>query len=428
MPRDRRCHLRLAVRASLALTVVVATSCDDSDDAAPTSTARQIDIVPQTTEAPRQSDGILRIGLLVPRSGDGAEIGQSLDDAVNRAVGAINAAGGFGGAAVEVVEADEGANATTAREAVQGLVQTGVDAVVGPTSSIVALGVLGDLMAGDVLTCSPTASSLALDDYPGSELLFFRTVPSDALQAAAIARLAEQTGARTATVAYLDDVYGRPLAEATMAALEASGLTVAERGFDAGEETFTATATELLQSDAGVIVVIGDADAGIRLLSAIGEVAGRGLDDRAIPDIVINGAMRRPSSPQLIESLPTDVRERIEGVGQLAFQPETELAGPYATNAEDCVNLIALAAVQAGADDPATMAMEIPEVSRSGVPCGVYADCLQLLTANRSIDYDGAGGTLQIGMEGDPQVARFQVFTFDPAGVDRNDRTMTITP
>ena len=363
MLRDRRCRQRLVVRASLALLVVVAAACDDPDDAAPTSTEPEINIVTQTTEVERESDGILRIGLLVPRSGDGAEIGQSLDDAVSRAVGAINAAGGFGGATVEIVEADEGANPTTAREAIQGLIQRRVDAVVGPTSSIVALGVLGDLMAGDVLTCSPTASARALDDYPGSDL-FFRTVPSDSLQAAAIARLAEQTGARTAAVAYLDDVYGRPLAEATMTALEASGLSVAEFGFDDSEETFVATATDLVASEPGVIAVIGDADAGIMLLSAIGEVTGQGLDGQAVPDIVINGAMRRPSSPQLIESLPSDVRERIQGVGLMAFQPGGELAGPYATNAEDCVNLIALAAVQAGADDPQTMAEEIPEVSR----------------------------------------------------------------
>jgi len=413
MLRDRRCRQRLVVRASLALLVVVAAACDDPDDAAPTSTEPEINIVTQTTEVERESDGILRIGLLVPRSGDGAEIGQSLDDAVSRAVGAINAAGGFGGATVEIVEADEGANPTTAREAIQGLIQRRVDAVVGPTSSIVALGVLGDLMAGDVLTCSPTASARALDDYPGSDL-FFRTVPSDSLQAAAIARLAEQTGARTAAVAYLDDVYGRPLAEATMTALEASGLSVAEFGFDDSEETFVATATDLVASEPGVIAVIGDADAGIM---------------QAVPDIVINGAMRRPSSPQLIESLPSDVRERIQGVGLMAFQPGGELAGPYATNAEDCVNLIALAAVQAGADDPQTMAEEISEVSGSGVACGVYADCLQLLSANRNIDYDGTGGSLQIGMEGDPQVARFEVFTFDPAGLDQsNGRILTITP
>ena len=420
MPRDRRCRQRLVVRASLALIAVVAASCDDPDDAAPTSTVRQIDIAPPTTEVRRESDGVLRIGLLVPRSGDGAEIGQSLDDAVDGAVGAINAAGGFSGTTVEIVEVDEGANATTAREAIEALVQRNVDAVVGPTSSIVALGVLGDLMAADVLTCSPTASSLALDDYPGSEL-FFRTVPSDSLQAAAIARLAEQTGARTATVAYLDDVYGRPLAEATTAALEASELTVTELPFGAAEETFAPTATALLESDAGVIVVIGDADAGIRLLSAIGEVAGE-----AVPDIVINGAMRRPSSPQLIASLPSGVRERIQGVSLMAFPPEGEVVGPYATNAEDCVNLIALAAVQAGADDAETMAEEFVEVSRTGVACGVYADCLQLLTVNRNIDYDGAGGNVQIGMEGDPQEARFQVFTFDPTGVDRsNGRTIT---
>ena len=48
--------------------------------------------------------------------------------------------------------------------------------------------------------------------------------------------------------------------------------------------------------------------------------------------------------------------------------------------------------------------------------------------ANRNIDYDGNGGSVQIGMEGDPQVARFQVFTFDPTGVDHTGRIVTITP
>ena len=43
------------------------------------------------------------------------------------------------------------------------------------------------------------------------------------------------------------------------------------------------------------------------------------------------------------------------------------------------------------------MAAEIPEVSRSGVACGEYADCLELLTENRNFDYDGNGGVVQIG-------------------------------
>ena len=73
------------------------------------------------------------------------------------------------------------------------------------------------------------------------------------------------------------------------------------------------------------------------------------------------------------------------------------------------------------------MALEIPEVSRSGVACGEYADCLELFSANRNFDYDGNGGVVQI-MDGDPQVARFQVFTFDPTGVDHTGRIVTITP
>jgi branched-chain amino acid transport system substrate-binding protein len=200
--------------------------------------------------------------------------------------------------------------------------------------------------------------------------------------------------------------------------------------FVATEETFLATATELVDAGAGVMVVIGDADAGIRLLSAIGEISGRFGNGRALPDIVINGAMRRPSSPQLVQQLPPDVRQRIQGVGFVAFrQPAEAVDGPYATNAENCVNLIALAAVQAGSDAPEAMAAEIVEVSDSGVPCSAYADCLQLLTDNRSIDYEGPEGDLQIGAEGDPAGARFQVYTFDETGTDQsNGRMIPITP
>ena len=59
---------------------------------------------------------------------------------------------------------------------------------------------------------------------------------------------------------------------------------------------------------------------------------------------------------------------------------------------------------------------------------------MQLLAANRNIDYDGPGGSRQIGIEGDPQVARFEVFAFDPTGVDQSNgrivpiTTVTITP
>ena len=185
----------------------------------------------------------------------------------------------------------------------ESLLDDGVDAVVGPTSSIVAMGVLGDLMAGGVLTCSPTATALALDDYPDSEL-FFRTVPSDSLQAEAIASVAEQTGATTAAVAYLDTSTAAPWPRPP-SPRSSPRLTVVEPvPFVATEDSFVAKATQLSDAGVGVIVIIGDADHGVGLLSAIGEVAGR-VGEREVPDIVVNDAMRRPSSPSSCRACPS---------------------------------------------------------------------------------------------------------------------------
>ena len=95
------------------------------------------------------------------------------------------------------------------------LLTAGVDAIVGPASSTVALSQLADavLPVTGVVTCSPSATALALDDYPDNKL-FFRTVPSDSLEMVAIERRVERTGVETVAVGYLDDPYGRGLKDA----------------------------------------------------------------------------------------------------------------------------------------------------------------------------------------------------------------------
>ena len=132
---------------------------------------------------------------------------------------------------------DEGDSPTTASDAIASLIEQDVDAVVGPASSTIALATLADLLQAGILTCSPTATALALDDFPDRSL-FVRTAPSDSLQAMAIANEAERTGALTASVVFLDDAYGRPLAEATIEALQAKGIDVSTSvGFAADDDT-----------------------------------------------------------------------------------------------------------------------------------------------------------------------------------------------
>lgn len=392
----------------------LAGACTGDGSASTTTTS-----VPATTtaELPRVNDGVLTLGALLPATGDGAAIGQPLAAAVGRAVDEINSAGGVNGNPVGVVVADEGSTVESATEAITTLLDEGVDAVIGPASSNIALATLDQLTAAGVLTCSPTASALALDGFP-DEGLFFRTMPSDSLQAEAMAQLASRTGARTAAIAFLDDAYGRPLAEATVDALARRGLSdVVQVPFASGDDTLVDDAGELNDSSPDVILIIADADSGTRMLTAIGDDAEL-LGAPAPPDVIVNDAMRRPPAAQAIADLAPTVREKVQGVSAQALPVnEDEPPGPFATNAYDCANIIALGAAQSRTDGPRSIAAELTALTVEGSPCRSFATCSSLLET-RNIDYDGPSGVLRLSADGSPSQARFDVFGFDEAGVD----------
>ena len=279
------------------------------------------------------------------------------------------------------------------------LLAAGVDAIVGPASSTVALSQLAEalLPVTGVVTCSPSATALALDDYPDNKL-FFRTVPSDSLEMVAIERRVERTGVETVAVGYLDDPYGRGLKDAFVA-----GDRRARRGHAAGRRSAsrptkrnsTRSPKQLLAGGAGVIVVLGDADDGTRLLQAI-DVA---TTDITPPQVMVNDAIR--DGRQAIQALTPEFRARLSGVGPVATTivdggPE----GFFTANAVDCVNLIALAAIQAGSDDPGEITKNMASVSVGGQVCTDFADCAErlaggpehrlqrLLGRRRAVDHD----------------------------------------
>ena len=272
-------------------------------------------------------------------------------------------------------------------------------------------------MRAGILTCSPTATALALDNFPNRGL-FFRTAPSDSLQAVQLASEAERTGALTAAVVYLDDDYARPLAEATIAALATKGIDVPEPIWFAANDTLLDEATALKDIDAGVVIVIADAEQGARMLSNLGEVTGVVPGDDP-PRIIVNDALRRPPAPQQIAALAPDVRGRIVGLSPaVSTGLPGEPPGPFAGNAFDCVNLIALASEQAGSDDPQEIAARMSDVSELGLTCRDYAACLDITTAGLNVDYDGPGGNVELEPDGDPAMYSYDRWTFDAEGVD----------
>jgi branched-chain amino acid transport system substrate-binding protein len=399
-------------------------SCS-SDSATPESTVPAVTV----PVAVRVDDGILTIGVLTPQGSANAGIGQAIGAAVELAVKKINAAGGYGGTGVVRIPADEGVLGVGVDPAIATLLDANVDAIIGPASSINALAGLREIVDAGVLACSPTASASLLDDFPDHDL-FFRTIPSDSLQARAIAEAVDRTGASRATVAYIDDAYGQSFVDSVRAALQAKGIDQSDPvPYSADNQSIEGAARRIAAMSAGVVVVIGDATSGPVMLGAIDA-----MEEPMRPVYVVNDAMRRPTASA--QPMGGSLAERVTGVSPVAYSNDeqflTQLGAtpdnpsPYAANAFDCVNLIALAALAANSTQPETIASLIPAVSESGSPCTSFADCRTDIEAGSNINYDGPGGPLTIDSKGDLGAATFELFGFDDSGRDFNKGTVTV--
>ncbi len=117
-------------------------------------------------EVDRAGDGILKIGTLLPETGNLAFLGPPEIAGVQMAVAEINEAGGVNGAPVELVEGDSGDTTTdTAVQTVTRELAEGVDAIIGAASSSVSASVIDQIVErgrDDVLACQHLQAVLGL--------------------------------------------------------------------------------------------------------------------------------------------------------------------------------------------------------------------------------------------------------------------------
>jgi branched-chain amino acid transport system substrate-binding protein len=398
--------------AALALStlVVVAASCNSDKASTPPTVITEP--VPLITRA---DDGVLTIGVLTPLGSAFADIGQSIGKGAQLAVDNINDAGGFGGNGVKLISEDEDVQGSGLEASIDKLIGDNVDAIVGPASSTDALSGLGEIIDAGVVACSPTASASMLDDFPDNNL-FFRTIPSDTLQGAAIAEAVDQTGATQATIVYIDDAYGQAFQSSVSDALRRKQIDESHSiAYSNDNESIEDASSQVASIGTGVVVVIGDATSGPVMLEAID------AKERTVrPRYVVNDAMRRPGASA--QPMPEALATRVTGVSPIAYSTNEKFLAalgatadnprPFAANAYDCVNLIALAAWSASSTQPIDIASFMPSVSASGTPCMSFAECRDDLIARSNINYDGPSGSLTLDANGDVTDPTFALFTF----------------
>ena len=378
-----------AVLTALALTVA---ACGAEEEAVEETPAAP-ETTEETTEEPAAAEPLL-MGYLLPETGQLAFLGPPMISGVQMAVEEINAAGGVLGSSVELISADEAGDAGRAAEEGNRLLAAGVKAIVGAASTSMTLSVIDAVTSAGVVQCSPSNTGIGLTSYPDKGF-YFRTAPSDVLQAPVLAETILNSGATNVAVVARADDYGRPFLEETVRNLESRGATVAlQEAYDPEAGTFDSVVEAMLNSGAdayavisfveGAQIVSGLLAAGIaptQLFGADGIAGAAFADNFSGPEVLEGMTFTAPTA-----IVPPAFEERL-----LAFNPDL-VDFLFAPNSYDCTNLIALAAIQGGSTDSAVIRDNMISVTTGDNVCTTFGECLPFLEAGDTIAYQASSG------------------------------------
>jgi len=204
--------------------------------------------------------GPLRIGALLPHTGDLASAGPPMFAGGLLAVKELNQAGGILDRPVEWVDGDDGTNKDKAIATANRLInEENVHVIIGGGSSGVSKAVLPTILAGGVVLFSPcnTAAELTTANDQG---LYFRTAPPDGLQAAALTDIIMRDGVRRVAIIAREDPYGRGLLDSVQEDLIAAGLAkdeVVGHAYNPDSPDFAAMAAAVKQFNPDGVLIIG---------------------------------------------------------------------------------------------------------------------------------------------------------------------------
>jgi branched-chain amino acid transport system substrate-binding protein len=404
-------------------TMIVAACGDDSggDDTASTDTTE----ASSDTTAPDgggTADGVLKVGTILPETGDLAFLGPPEFAGAQLAINEINDAGGVLGADVEYSPGDSGdTNTDIANQTTDRLLSEGVDVIVGAASSGVSFTVIDKITGANVIQFSPANTSPDFTDYDDNGL-YFRTAPSDVLQGRVLSDLIVADGNATVGIMARQDPYGEGLLQYTAEPLAEAGAEVTNDGgivYDPAAENFDAEVGEIVAADPDAFVMIGFEESAQILTSLFEAGYTQGDKNIYLVDGNVGNALGEnfADNPGILEgvrgTLPSaelseDLRGRL-----LEVDPDLEDFS-YGPETYDAVVITALAAEVAGTDDPVAIAAEINGVTRDGTTCTTFEECRDLVADGEDIDYDGAGGPYTFGDAGEPTEASFAILQYGP--------------
>jgi branched-chain amino acid transport system substrate-binding protein len=380
-------------------------------------------------------DGTLKVGYVLPETGQLAFLGPPQIQALKLAIKQINAEGGVLGKQIpDPVAADEAGEQAVAQQSADRVLASGVHAVIGAAASGMTLVIIDKITGAKVVECSASNTAPTFTNYQDGGY-YFRTAPSDALQGPVLADTIVSDGhSNIAIVARADD-YGKGLADATAKSLQQAGATVALKDiYDPNATNFNASVQKVVNAKPDAVVVISFEE-GKQILKGlieagygpgkVGVYGADGLRSEELPKLV------NPKNPSVLAGMKGTApasAENAQFVKSLKqFAPDLKEL-QFAPQAYDCMTTIALAAEQAQTNDPAVFKNAMVGVTRDGTKCSTFAACQRLINAGTNIDYQGVSGPLNFIAAGEPGEATIEVYSYDKSGKLQSVKTVQSRP
>lgn len=398
----------------LAASALVLSACGGGDDESDEPSAS--DPTESSSEAPEPTgDGVLRIGSLLPQTGDLAFLGPPEFAGVDLAVQDINEAGGVLGKPIEEFDADSGdGTPDIAGAEVDKLFNQNVDAIIGAAASGVSVSVIDKITGAGVIHFSPANTAAGFDTYDDNGL-YFRTAPSDRLQGQVLGNLAVEDGFSNVAIMARQDFYGEGLAEQVRTTLEEKGATVSEFVlYSADAQNYTAEVNKVAASKPDAIVLVAFEET----TKIVPQLIAKGVGPEDVQLYFVDGNLADYSDESFdltgvkgTVPVPAEIDESFND-RLLEIDPSLKDFS-YSAQSYDAVVIIALAAIAAGDDSGEAAGAEIINVTREGTQCSSFEECAQLLEDGEDIDYEGVSGPTDMNDTGSPASGTIGIQEYD---------------
>jgi branched-chain amino acid transport system substrate-binding protein len=350
----------------------------------------------------------IHVGVVVPFSGDAGQYGPPVLDGMSMAMEDINAAGGPLGREIELVDADSRSDATQAVNAANRLINTdGVKVLAGAAISSVTISIAKSAtIPNDTMHLVPSSSSPLISQLDDKDLVF-RTKASDNLVARVMANIVADKGGESASVIYVDNDFGRVLADVFEENFE--GETVAKVGYKSGESNYENVLSKAYADDPDWAAFAGYPESGTSILTQWyeGGYGGKWV----LHNAMLSSEIIQDVGPEIMNSMwaartkpPTkDATEEFNQEFEEKYPDKTNFT-PFSWNGYDSLMSYALAVHRAGTTDP----MEVKEHMRTvsnppgeAVSYDQFGDGTSMIDEGTEINYHGPSGQVNYDENGD---------------------------